>query len=581
MPDSLIKQQYQSLHKLLSQYRLPEPPSNLVQQTLNFSNDVLGVAKKHPELIFAQIHLYKTSLPYSYNLIFSTCLLTALISTRNRFNETTTQQLLCAAISLFAFEQSTLNGSPTGNADQEYKSDSSGSIKRSFGRILTQYQQGVWLRGFRQVQWLNKDLMRHMRALSGSNVDVVCVAMAARLALLINGEKGNKKLGFQAAIHHLLQYTSSAEAPLLAPLMEFPSMTPPGAYIMLDDGALGMVIGVCDTSVVCYPQSTSGQQSKHTAHFKVPRSRIKRVYPAQKMKQFSQLNTWWGKDWQALKQDSKLAILSPFTQSYKMSRPPATLTAIQGQLNKPVQDVKALSQAIAREPAFAQHLRHTASQSSREKLPSKDIQHGLMMHGFERSGSIIMQQALLSRLNQHYFPLQRYFINFAQLRGHVAASIAKAADIGIPEQACTLSYFACVGLFTHPQLKIQLKWQPLNACAYDIRSLIRCVKPEQLRSHSISMAESWQQPRHEIVALGNYHDVHYIDAQRSSISVKLAALLGISLMITRELYFASAQRCALSQVYWQNALNVLQISEEDVQSISQNAFSVCHSYSPV
>ena len=580
MPDSLIKQQYQSLHKLLALYRLPEPTNELVQQTLDFSNTLLLLAKQHPNLAFAQIHLHKTSVPFSYQLAFSTCLITALICARNRFNETTTQQLMCAAISLFAFNQPYFD-KPRNDETQPNPTTSLGNINKPFCRILTQYQQAVWLRGYRQIQWLQKDQKQHLLSLVGATKDVVCVALAARFSLMMHGVTQTKKMSFQVALRQLVQQSPNTAATLLEPLIGYPSITPPGAYVMLDDNSLGIVIGIFDSGIACFPQSTAQQKSTYTSHFLMPRSRVKQVYPAQKYKQFNKLNNLWGDHWQEFKRENQLKTVSAFTPSYKMSRPPATLIAIQGELNKPVQDIKALSKAIAQEPAFAQHLQRTASQSSRQKLPMKDIQHGLMMHGLERSGSIIMQQALLSRLNQHYFPLQKHFVNFAQLRGHIAASLAKVADIGIPEQACTLSHFACVGLFTHPQLKIQLKWQRPTSCFYDIRSLISCVNSEQLRGHSLSLAEAWHQPRHEIVALSNYHDPHYLKGQKHGVSVKLAALLGISLIITRELYFVESQRCVQTQAYWQSAATVLGVTEQELKRIAQDAFSVCHTFSPV
>ena len=98
MPDSLIKQQYQSLYTLLAQYHKTPLPNDIVQQTLNFNNQLLSAIKQHPELIFAQIHLYKSSLAHTYNVAFSTCLFTALICIRNRFNETTTLQLMLSLI---------------------------------------------------------------------------------------------------------------------------------------------------------------------------------------------------------------------------------------------------------------------------------------------------------------------------------------------------------------------------------------------------------------------------------------------------------------------------------------------------
>ncbi|QHJ13452.1 hypothetical protein FX988_03713 [Paraglaciecola mesophila] len=576
MPDSLIKQQYQSLHTLLAQYRKTPLPNDIVQQTLNFNNQLLSAIKQHPELIFAQIHLYKSSLSHTYNIAFSTCLFSALIGIRNKFNETTILQSMCAAISLFAFDVSreTKTAAPESVALKRH-------LNKAFCRILTEYQQAVWLRGYRQVQWLDSDLKQHLKHLSKTPADVTVLGIATRLSALLHRQNAKTPLSFPTALSQIVQNTSGNSAALLEPLMSFPGTAPPGTFVMLEDGSLAIVVGVLEGSVLCFPQTSAQRPSVHTTYFSVDIEHIKRVYPAQALKHMSKMRAWWGDAWHQYIEDATSKPLSPFTPSYKMDRPPATLVAIQSQLNKPVQDIKKLSNAIAREPSFAQHLRQTATQSSRQKLPMKDIQHGLMMHGFERSGSIIMQQALLSRLNQHYFPLQHAFINFVQLRGHIASCIAKAADIGVPEQACTLSYFASVGLFIHTHLKIQTQWRKGDTNIYDMASLIRCVKPEQLRLHSVSMAEAWQQPRHEIVALKHYHDAHYLNENKPKVSVKLAALLGLSLIIARELYFNTSPLCVQSQQYWQSASKVLKIKEQELNEIKQQAYSICHSYSPV
>jgi hypothetical protein len=483
---------------------------------------------------------------------------------------------MCASISLFAFEHKDALDNKTGNAKSPED-----TLNKSFCRMLTEYQQAVWLRGYQQIGWLDIELTRHLHHVTNTPLDIAALSIAARITMLLHGQNEKTKPTFQNALQRIVQNLGGANAQLLVPIMSFPSLTPPGSYVMLEDGSLGVVVGLLDEDVICFPQASTKYPSSYDTHFTVKMARIKRVYPPQPLKHLSKIRTWWGEKWQQFLQEEKKALKSPFTQSYKMDRPPATLVAIQSQLNKPIQNIKHLSTAIAREPSFAQHLRRMATQSSRQKLPMKDIQHGLMMHGFERSGSIIMQQALLSRLNQHYFPLQNAFIIFVQLRGHIAASIAKTADIGIPEQACTLSYFASVGLFIHTQLKIQTQWRRVERRTYDISSLVRCVKPEQLRFHSTTMAEAWQQPRHEIVALNHYHDEHYLDESNSSISIKLAALLGLSLIISRELYFSTSKRCAQSQQYWQRACRVLNISEQDLNEIKQQAYSICHSYSPM
>lgn len=203
-----------------------------------------------------------------------------------------------------------------------------------------------------------------------------------------------------------------------------------------------------------------------------------------------------------------------------------------------------------------------------------------MVHGFARSGSIIMQQALLSRINQHYFPLQHHFINFTQLRGYLASCLAKECDLGLPEQACTLAYFASSGLFTHPALKIQSKWVRGETQIFDISQLVVCQRAEQLGLQAVALAEAWHQPSHEIVALRTHNHMPQPQTSKGS-SAKLAALLGMSLLMARQVFFAEPQLCKQGQQYAKDALLLLDLKPQKIETIKDQSVAYCHVYSPI
>jgi hypothetical protein len=80
----------------------------------------------------------------------------------------------------------------------------------------------------------------------------------------------------------------------------------------------------------------------------------------------------------------------------------ASLLVIQDQLNHIKADMAVIVKAVEKEPSYAQQLQASASISNRKKQPVQKIQHALAMLVFERTNSILLQQSLLSRLNQHY-----------------------------------------------------------------------------------------------------------------------------------------------------------------------------------
>lgn len=578
MPADLIKQQYGSLTTLLTAYRSEPLSSELIQQTRQFCAELLQLAKSHPDATFAQLQLYKKKLPYVYNLTFNCCLYSALLGARNKINDTTSQQLMCAAITLFAFEQKTIEQYYTGNADEL-----AGKSNQRLCQVLQKTRQETWLGGYQLCTAIHRNLGEQISQLDRLSKDQAILLIAARLALLTTPNTRFKKRNFADALRKTIIASPAPCYPLFAPLLDYPGLVPPGSYVRLPDTHYAVVLAVTGHDLIVCSLGAKNENGA-TQISRLELGTIKRSYTAEGFSRFDKINQWWGKDWAQYQAApatvTGAGLCTPFNHSYNISRPPLTLVDIQTQLNEPEQDIKKLAKAIAKEPAFAVHLQNTASQSSREKLPVVAIQHGLMMHGFARSGSIIMQQALLTRLNQHYFPLQHYFINFTQLRGYLAGSLAKECDFGLPEQACTLAYFANSGLFTHPALKTQTRWLRGETRIFDMGQLIVCPHSQQLGLQGVSLAQAWHQPIHEIVALRTYHQMPKPQTNKGD-TAKLAALLGMSLLLARQVFFDEPQLCTQGQQYLKEALVLLDLKPEDIELIKRQSIAYCHIYSPL
>lgn len=578
MPADLIKQQYVSLATLLTAYRSGPLTSELIQQTLQFCASLLHLAKSQPDATFAQLQLYKKKLPYVYNLTFNCCLYSALLGARNKINDTTSQQLMCAAVTLFAFEQKTIEQYYSGNTDEL-----AGKLNQRLCQVLQKTRQETWLGAYQLCPDIHRNLGVKIGQLDRVSKCQAIILIAARLALLTTPNSRFKKYNFAHALRKTIIASPGTSYPLFAPLLDYPGLVPPGSYVRQEDSDYAVVLAVTGHNLIVCSMGAKDENGAAPISC-LDKGTIKRSYTAEGFSRFDKISQWWGKDWAqyqtSLTTAPGVGLTTPFNHSYNIRRPPLTLVDIQTQLNEPEQDIKKLAKAIAEEPAFATHLQNTASHSSREKLPVVAIQHGLMMHGFARSGSIIMQQALLSRVNQHYFPLQHYFINFTQLRGYLASCLAKACDLGLPEQACTLAYFANSGLFTHPALKTQTQWLRGETQTFDMAQLIVCPNSQQLGLQAVSLAQDWHQPSHEIVALRTYHHLPKPQTNNDD-SAKLAALLGMSLLLARQVFFAEPQLCIQGQQYLENALLLLDLNQQDIESIKQQSVAYCHMYSPL
>ncbi len=580
MPAEPIKQQYQSLETLLKTYRQSTLGTEHIQQTLSFCDKLLSLAKNHPDAVFAQSQLYKSKLPYVLNLCFNTCLLTCLIGVRNKLNHTTNQQLMCGAINLFVFEQV--------NIEKHYNKNQPaiklGTINERMVNALCSSRQDCWLAAYQMCTTVHQFIQEPSPDSNALCKEQSIISIAARLALLSTDNARFKKLSFAQALRHITLHCPDNWQALLHPLVDYPSLTPPGTYIKLAEQRYAIVLAIAEQGhfvkeLTNLPSNTTPQPANLLTN-----KRLTHSYVAQSLSRFGQIDHWWSRDWQEQNNTRNDRLINPlrtpFNDVYKLDKPPTALLAIQTQLNQTEPDIHKLTRAIRKEPAFVQYLQKSASQAARKKLPAMDIQHSLMMHGFERSGSILMQHALLSRLNQNYFPLQQHFINFTQLRGHIAGSLAQQSGLFTFEQACSLAYFATAGLFTHPALKIQKRWLTKSTRLFDINQLDGLKGNEQLHKHAVILAQAWQQNSENLLAL-RMHNMQPEKMSGTGGGRRLAMLLGLSLISTRALYFSHEKSCTHSEHYLKCALKLLNISPLALGSLQQQSVSYCHSYQPL
>ncbi|MFT5675092.1 MAG: hypothetical protein ACI808_001021 [Paraglaciecola sp.] len=573
----LVKQQYQSLATLLKFYREVPLSASHIQQTLGFCDSLINLSKKHPDVFFAQSQLYKSTQPYVLNLTFNSCMLSNLLAVRNKLNDTTNQQLMCASICFFAFEQAKVEAFYTTKEGEHQL----GKVNPRLCKALENSHQECWLAAYKLCSKTHYNIQRFTSARRVIARDQIIASIAARLALLTTRNLRFKCISFANAIKKITLDSPGNWSDVLQPLMEYPSLTPPGTFLKLADQSYGVVLAVAKHGHFVQQLSASSRNDINRAAIMLGPKQQTRSMTAQPLANFKQLDTFWNSTWDA-QNDSRNDIiinplLSPYTQVFRLDNPPATLLEIQKQLNQDEPNISKVTIAVEKEPLFARHLRKAATQSARQKLPVQDIQHSLMMHGFARSGSILMQQSLLSRLNQHYFPLQLQFVNFTQLRGQIASTLAKESGLNTPEQACSLAYFANTGLFTLPSLKVLKQWQPKPNRLFDINHLVAIRGGELLHKHAVTLANAWQQSSNDVLALRDHSNMPEKKV-RGRPGEKLAALLGLSLLSARQLYFSENVLCDESQSYVENALILLNVSVETLANIQQQSATFCHTY---
>lgn len=570
MSVNTIKGLYQQLATLLKDYRTAGVSTEQIHKTIIFSSAVLETFKSQPDLTVAQSLLYKPQLPYTINLVLNHCVLTTLIATRNKVNETCTLQLVCTVISLYADNQSQIEKYYTGESSSlQY------SRNPSLLNALNKSGQDVWANGYQLISKLSHKITISKSWPQECSFEQRLLFISHQLAILTTPNNITTKQSFASALKITVQQSPTSWLDNIAPLLDYPTLTPPGSLIKLSNGESGIVLSVSLDGFYFAPIKNSDDAVIH-----VKREKVSLSSGSQRLKSFKMMEKWWSSDWVEAKQ-TRLTNSSPFYVTFKIDSPPTILLNIQKYVANEEIDITKLSEMIASEPALAHHLTDTASQSNRHKLPIEDVKHAIMMHGYERANHLIVQQALLLRLNQNFFPLQEQFIQFTKLRAQVAANLISCISPLFEQQAYTLACFASSGLFTIAQLKSKKQWKTNPSRMFDITHLLETQQQERLYQNAISLAQAWQQTPDMIFAL-HYHNRNLADMPSNNrMGKNLAVIMGLSLIIAREIYFVNESHCSLTNKYLQDAIEHLNLSSTDLEDIKQQSVALSHVVCPL
>lgn len=582
MPEEIIKQHYIALAKLLKVYRTSPPNRQVLQATLQFCRELYDTSQNHPDLVFAQPQLYKTQLPYVVNLTFNTCVMSCLVAIRNKCDPAVCVQLMCGAISLLAFEQAEIeadyqNG-PTKAGVQPKKL---GKKNATFKKLLEAAQQPIWLACYLINPQINAS--SHAKIAHLKHVAKLCY-VSSQLALLCTYNKQKTHLSFAQAVRKLSVQLPSNDYAILTPLLHYPSLLPPGNFVRLIDGAIKIVLinnikGLVTKSL---PTKNAKEANNPDTSIKViPNEQVAQTYPSQPINQFSQLTKWWGEDLNTWLASHKTQVIqSPFETILPMQSAPAPLLVIQDQLSQIEADITVIVKAIEKEPDYARQLQVSASLSNRQKQPVDSIRHSLAMLGYERSSHLLLQYSLVSRLNQHYFPLQQTFLAFSQLFVFVTAELAAKTKLLTPEVASTTAYFLVSRLFTLPSLKTCLRWEVSHQEAYKVESLAKAKGANTLKQGGILLAQAWQQNKLILQALQHY-DAPELNLNNKQSIAQFCYLLGLSLTKAKENYFTNRLTCSQTNGYVETALMELGIDKQALADVDQKVASNAHIFTPL
>jgi HD-like signal output (HDOD) protein len=583
MPTQIIKQHYMALVKLLKVYRTAPLDRNLLKASQHFCKDLYEAAKAHPDLIFAQPHLYKPQLPFVVNLAFNSVLFTCLLSVRNKFDPSVTIQLMCGSLSIYALEQSSI--------EKHYQTDENneGSVTKAIGhkndvfsQLLKKNQQHIWCSSY---QLCCKIHLTHYPRHSLTTPTTALAYMANRFALLCtpHQHKHKQPISFALAIKYLSLKCCPRWYDLLIPLLQYPSLFPPGGYIRLRDGSIHIVLSLSIKGLVTKPLPTKpsigGQLDKSDIQL-TPLGLVIKGFPCQPLNSFTRFSQWWSSDladWLCASGNTQVAA---FNSILPMQAAPASLLVIQDQLTQINADITVIVKAIEKEPAYARQLQISASISNRKKKSVQNIQHGLAMLGFERASNILLQHSLLSRLNQQYFPLQQVLLTFSQFFVFIAGKMAAKTKLVSPESASSAAYFVLSRLFTLPTIRTLNDWETSTLPSFKVASLVKVKETESLKNNGFLLANAWQQNKQILEVLQHYDIVMGEQINKRS-SRQFCYLLGLSLTLAQEHYFSRKTRCKETSLYFEAGLGELGMNQAQLMDMMTGIMSSENIFCPL
>lgn len=552
MLSQLWLQHSQALQQLEQQVAHQEPitPADIVQVAQQW----ITWEQQAPEAFYAQLCLH-VPVENAPGLCDQRALVTTLLLCRRRnWNSLCTLHLLCAAISLRLFAGK--------------------GLPASFQRRLTSTEQQLWLHSLVCALKLlphrqKRSFSRLLERLSEPQQLLVLAFLLAEM-LDANGSP------FQQALRALSKKLPPRLLGLLEALFPFPGSFPPGSMVALPSGK-GMVVAISDKGmIVRHQDAETGCFSQHP---EIVEDVSKTApLPQHPLSSVTELDSIWPMGWQ----DSLPAVTllkANRKDHYPISQPPAKLLVIQDLLMHQDPDPDLVATHIAEEGFLAKQLNDAASRHSRLKLKVTEVKHALLFHGFERTSAIMIQQALLNRLNQHYFPLQESLLQFNELAAQCVENLAAAAAMPAPQSTRTMAYFCCSAFFTHGPVKILVKPPKRGNLAYDINQLLHIKEAQTLQQLALKLALAWQQDVDLLAGL-RWHNQLPAQMACTDRQKKYACLLGLGLLISSRAYWGEETEVVRGEQYQYQALQQLGLNTLQLQEALWQAIDTTHCFCP-
>ncbi|QPG05028.1 hypothetical protein IT774_12880 [Salinimonas marina] len=475
---------------------------NVARTGLSMGKQIVEFARHHPQAALVAVNAIRQESSLTHPLPLKTALMTAILGLRTQLNDHYLQHLTGATFTLFT--------AATYHRDTRTIHFDT-TVLQGLKKHLTGPQLGLWRTLFAVSKVVGQpNFYRYLQnpAINYPQWWMIC---CAHLSVHFS-------FSFFEALRPVALASPSAYEPIIRSWLTFPGDYWPGGQAADDNGKHTIVFKTQSH----YALSCGAQTEALNWQASVPRPPIHYIRFAQ-----------WCSLHDAAKDDQQQINAFKFEgRRYPVSHPPAAILNIVSMLRNNDVNINKLSDQVQLEPAFAEALKQSAAMDNRLKLPVKEVKQAILTYGTERVGDMLVLEALMQRLNQHYFPLGRCCQNLLVVSANLASLIAAQVNSRLSSQGAALvSSFALAPIFSLPALKVLPRLPHHEYALHNINTLLRLKSTDSMVDYAARLAANWHQPAlHQAIIrqFGKEPD------QASPGVLKEFAIISLSLLLSRK-----------------------------------------------
>lgn len=487
--------QLETLSGLIEAQKLVTPSQESIKLISELSLQWIKLANKWPLQFFASLQFYKAEFSYSVNLASNHIVWSILLCKRMQWSDVSTQYIVRCAVCLFASHQKHHNIYLRKPQNALLASLNAPPIKWIKG--TAQLKQSIWNQGLSIGNLYGNAATKQLKQLGRLSPIQQISWLSAYLSLQITQVKSANRLPWSKVFRHLAQTVDPVSYTLIDGLTRTPGLVPPGSFVVTNRNQYMWIQSEHVDHYLAQPSEKSGTISG-SATVKLLKQHVKQVAPVRSIPSLGQLDLLWGEDWND-QFSAETNSVTMIHQRFRLDKPPNLLQNLQNQIEAEDPDLEKICVLINKDSAYAAHLQATATLNNRRNLPIHEVKHALMYNGYYRTGCILTQRALTTRLAQDSFPAMSVCLLIIELAGSVANSLSHSRKIWMAEELHCFMTFYCSGYFLDGQFKkISLTTRRASPESKNNFSLTENVG---LHAKALQLAKAWRQDSQFIKAL--------------------------------------------------------------------------------